>query len=428
MTDPELEALLAARRAHLNPALSTAYGGLHVVSGRGSKLFDSAGNEYLDCVNNVCHAGHQHPRVVEALCDQARRLNTNTRYVYRLLGEYAERLADALPAPLDVVSLVNSGSEANDLALRMARAATGRTDVVVLDRAYHGHTVATLELSPYKFARGEQAPPHVHVAASPDPYRGEHRGDDTAPAYVASVEAAFLRAEARGGAAALFVEALQSCGGQIEPPAGYLAGAFRVARAHGALVVADEVQIGFGRMGSHRWGFETGDVVPDLVTLGKPIGNGHPLGAVVTTREVADAFARGPEYFNTYGGNPVACAVGLAVLEVLEEEGLQAHAAAIGDQLLAGFRALAARHAALGDVRGRGLFLGLELVTDREARTPAPDLARAIVETGLHRRVLLSRDGPAENVLKIKPPMVFDANDAERLLAALDEAFDALEA
>ncbi len=287
---------------------------------------------------------------------------------------------------------VNSGSEANDLALRLARAHTGREDVIVLDHAYHGHLSSTIALSPYKF--GDARPAGTHVAALP-----------TEPDALDSLR------EQIGEPAAFFAESLQGCGGQIVYPRGYLSAAFDAVRAAGGVCVADEVQVGFGRIGEHFWGFELDGVVPDIVTLGKPIGNGHPLAAVVTTPEVAASFVTGMEYFNTFGGNPVSAEIGLAVLDVIEDERLQAHALAMGARLADGLRSL--RHDRIRDVRGRGLFLGVEL----ESRTLA-----ARVKEGLKARgVLISTDGPNDDVLKIKPPLVISAADCDRVVAALDE-------
>lgn len=413
----------ALREERMGPSLSLSYRRpLHIVRGWMQHLFDADGQPYLDCVNNVAHVGHCHPRVVEALARQSWVLNTNTRYLHEKLVRYAERLTATLPEPLSVCFFVCSGSEANELALRLARTHTGRRDVVVLDAAYHGNTSSLVELSPYKFdgPGGAGGPPGTHVVPLPDPYRGRHRGDGAGERYAEHVRDAVAAAEARGGVAAFFAESLPGCGGQIVMPDGFLAEAFRHVREAGGVCVADEVQTGFGRVGSHFWGFETQGVVPDIVTLGKPMGNGHPLGAVVTTPEIAGSFANGMEYFNTFGGNPVSCAVGLAVLEVIEEEGLQERALRVGERLLAGLRELGERHPLIGEVRGRGLFVGVELVRDRDKREPAGRHASYVVERMRDHGILLSTDGPDHNVVKIKPPLQFSAADADRLVATLD--------
>jgi 4-aminobutyrate aminotransferase-like enzyme len=329
-----------------------------------------------------------------------------------------------LPPPLEICFFVNSGSEANELALRLARAHTKRRDVLVLDRAYHGNTSTLIAVSPYKFlGKGGAgiAEPWVHVAAVPDGYRGQYVGVDrrTGEAYGGDVAQLVRRAGSSIGA--FLVEPLMSCAGQIVPPPGYLDTAFRAVRAAGGLCVVDEVQVGFGRVGTHFWGFETQQVVPDVVVMGKPIGNGHPIGAVVTTREVAASFENGMEFFSTFGGNPVSCAIGLAVLDVIRDEHLQAHAHAIGTQFLDGLRALARRHELIGDVRGSGLFLGVEMVRDRETREPATAEAADLINRMKDRGVLLSTDGPFDNVLKIKPPMVLTADDVAMVLRLLDE-------
>ncbi len=419
---------LRERRARLlGRSLSLSYAEpIHVVRGRGACLYDVWGREYLDCVNNVAHVGHEHPRVVAAAQRQTAVLNTNTRYLHEAVLEYAERLAALLPNPLSVCFFVNSGSEANELALRMARTVTGGLGVVALEGGYHGNTQGLVDVSHYKFARagGQGAPPWVRAAPMPDDYRGRYRREDRdrATRYAAHVAEAFADLGASGQRPAAFMaESILSCGGQVEPPEGYLAAAYAHARAAGALCVADEVQVGFGRLGSHLWGFELHGVVPDVVTLGKPIGNGHPMGAVVTTPEIARAFANGMEFFSTFGGNPVSAVIGLAVLDVLRDEGLQARALDVGGHLKARLAGLMDRHGGVGDVRGQGLFLGVEFVADREPHTPDRAAARYAVERMKQKGILLSTDGPDDNVIKIKPPLVFSRTDADRVVAAVDE-------
>ena len=417
--------LVASRHVHLSRALSIAYREpLEIVRGEGQYLFDRRGRAYLDLVNNVCHVGHCHPRVVEAAHQQMARLNTNTRYLYDQLTDYAGRLAATLPAPLVVCFFVNSGSEANELALRLARAHTARRDVLVVEGAYHGNTNTLIEVSPYKFlGKGGTgvAEPWVHVAPVPDGYRGRRQGVDrnTGEAYGADVAEMVNAAGSRVGA--FLVESLMSCAGQIVPPPGYLQTAFRAVRSAGGVCIVDEVQVGFGRVGSHFWGFELQQVVPDIVVMGKPIGNGHPLGAVVTTPEIAASFENGMEFFSTFGGNPVSCAVGLAVLDVIRDEQLQARAQSVGTRLADGLRALSARHELIGDVRGAGLFLGVELVRDRQTREPATAEAADLINRMKDRGVLLSTDGPFENVLKIKPPMVLTEADVDMVVRLLDD-------
>jgi 4-aminobutyrate aminotransferase-like enzyme/Ser/Thr protein kinase RdoA (MazF antagonist) len=394
-------AIAARRRTNLSRALSLAYDEpLEIVRGAGAHLYDAQGRPFLDLVNNVAHVGHCHPRVVEAGQRQMALLNTNTRYLHPAIAEYTRRLVELMPDPLRVCFLVNSGSEANDLALRLAHAHTGREDVLVLEHGYHGHLSSTVALSPYKF--GRDRPPHTHVCALP----------------VGGVDGIASVAERLEGVApaAFFAEPLQGCGGQVVYPDGYLAEAFALVREAGGVCVADEVQVGLGRVGSHLWGFETQGAAPDVVTLGKPLGNGHPLAAVITTPEIARSFETGMEYFNTFGGNPVSCEVGLAVLDVLRDEGLQARAARRGEQLLAGLRAVG--HPAIADVRGLGLFLGVELDTRERAH--------AVKEALKARGVLISTDGPEDSVLKIKPPLVLTSGDCEHFLDAFRSALSGL--
>ncbi|MEV0143356.1 MULTISPECIES: aminotransferase class III-fold pyridoxal phosphate-dependent enzyme [unclassified Nonomuraea] len=422
----------ARRRVNFSRALGLSYREpLHIVRGEGTHLYDASGRRWLDLVNNVCHVGHCHPRVVAAGHRQAATLNTNTRYLHESVVEYARRLVELLPDPLRVCFFVNSGSEANDLALRLAAAHTGAEDVLVLDHAYHGHLSSQIALSPYKFDRrgGRGRPDTTHVCELPDPYRGrlrEGRDRDLAHGYAASVaeRLAGLRAAGRRPSA-FFAESLQSCGGQIVYPDGYLRAAFELVREAGGVCVADEVQVGLGRVGRHFWGFETQGVVPDIVTLGKPLGNGHPLAAVVTTPEIARSFETGMEYFNTFGGNPVSAEVGLAVLDVIRDERLQARARRRGERLLHGLRALQERHPLVGDVRGEGLFLGVEL--SLEDRRPATAQAAAVKEAVKARGVLISTDGPHDNVLKIKPPLVLGEADCDLFLDVLDDALDEVE-
>ena len=425
--------LLAQRRLHLGRSLSISYADpLKIVRGRGQVLIAENGDAYLDMVNNVAHVGHCHPRVVAAGQAQMAELNTNTRYLHDDIVAFARSLTATLPPPLSVCFFVNSGSEANDLARRLARAATGAADTIVVDVAYHGNLSSLIDISPYKFdgRGGGGRPAGTWICEMPDGFRGrlKYGEPDLGRRYAEDVGRQLDRMKAEGRRpAAFFCESILSCGGQIVLPDGYLAAAYEQVRAAGGLCVADEVQVGFGRVGSHMWAFETQGVVPDIVTMGKPIGNGHPMAAVVTTPAVANAFASGMEYFNTFGGNPVSCAVGLAVLEVVRDERLQANAARIGARMLAGLADLQAKYSLIGDVRGLGLFLGIELVRDRVTLEPAVAETKELVEGMKARRILLSVDGPLYNVVKIKPPLVFDAADCDRFLIALDDVLGEIE-
>ena len=314
-------------------------------------LFDDEGRKYLDAYNNVAHVGHNHPRVVAAARRQMGVLNTNTRYLHDNITRYAEKLTSLLPEPLSVCYFVNSGSEANELALRLARTYTGQRDMIVLEAAYHGNTTTLIDISPYKHngPGGTGTPDWVHIAPIPDDYRGAYKRDDPGAGakYARHVLEITEKLKAEGrGLAGFIAESLPSVGGQIVLPPGYLADAFRYVRAAGGLCIVDDVQTGFGRVGTHFWGFEMQGVTPDIVVLGKPIGNGHPLGAVITTPEIADAFHNGMEYFTTFGGNPVSCAVGLEVLNVVLDENLQEHARRVGERMLAGLRPFVERYPA----------------------------------------------------------------------------------
>jgi 4-aminobutyrate aminotransferase-like enzyme/Ser/Thr protein kinase RdoA (MazF antagonist) len=417
---------LRAERIGRNLSISHREAPLKIVRGDGVWLIDDRGRTYLDAYNNVAHVGHEHPHVVAALTAQAARLNTNTRYLHDNIIEYAERLVATLPAPLRVCYFVNSGSEANDLALRMARAHTKRRDVLVLDWAYHGHSDALIDISPYKYKRagGGGRPAHVHELALPDAY---HRPDSMSEdefvaAQLQDADDKLAALAAQGHTPGLFIaETVPSVGGQIFPPAGFYPGVYERARRHGALCMADEVQTGFGRTGT-MWAFEAYGVAPDIVTMGKPMGNGHPLAALVTTEAVAASFANGMEYFNTFGGNPVSCAVGLAVLDVLRDENLMENARCVGAELKAGLQSLMARHTLIGDVRGAGLFLGVELVTDRRSKQPATEAARTVVRIARREGVLIGTDGPHDNVIKLRPPMVLRSEQAQMLVQCLDAA------
>lgn len=416
--------LLERRAQSIGPSLSLSYRRpLHIVRGVMQHLIDADGRRYLDAVNNVAHVGHAHPDVARAGQQQMAALNTNTRYLHEAMLDYADRLTATLPEPLRVCYFVNSGSEANELAIRMARAYSGERDMIVVDAGYHGNTTTLVDVSPYKFKGpgGQGAPPWVHVVPMPDTYRGTFRDEGAGLKYAQAVREAVRRIRQAGRRPAAFLgESILSCGGQVPLPDGYLAEAYRHVRAAGGVCIADEVQVGLGRVGAHWWAFEAHGVVPDIVTMGKPLGNGHPLGAVVTTPDVAARFTNGMEYFNTFGGNPVSCVIGREVLEVIQREGLRENALDTGKYLMARLRDVAGRRRLIGDVRGNGLFIGVELVTDRAARTPAGREAGYVANRMRDMGVLVSTDGPDHNVLKIKPPLCFNRADADFLTDSLD--------
>ncbi len=422
---PTFEQTLATRKSVLGQNLSISYQHpLKIVRGWKQYLYDETGRAYLDVYNNVPLVGHSHPRVVRAAQEQLAVLNTNTRYLHDNANKYAERLTSVLPAPLRVCYFVNSGSEANELALRLARTHTKREDIIVLEHAYHGHTTTLIDISPYKFngpgGQGQKA--WVHVAPIADDYRGMYRRGETGlgkkyAAHVGEI-CESMKKEGRGPAAYI-AETLPSVAGQIVFPPDYLAEVYKYVRAAGGVCIADEVQVGFGRLGTRFWGFETQGVVPDIVVFGKPIGNAFPLAAVVTTQEIAASFNNGMEFFSTFGGNPVSCAVGLAVLDVLQDEKLQENALKVGSEWIRDLQVLQSRYPIIGDVRGSGLFLGIDLVDSRETRTPAPHQASYVVNRLRDQGILAGTDGPHHNVIKLRPPLIFSAADAARFTLTL---------
>ena len=420
------EESLAARKRLLGGNLSLSYEKpLKIIRGSMQHLYGETGRPYLDVYNNVPLVGHSHPKVVRAIQEQVALLNTNTRYLHDNILNYAERLTALLPDPLQVCYFLNSGSEANELALRLARTHTGREDVIVLEHAYHGHTSTLIDISPYKFdgPGGRGRKPWVHVAPIADDYRGAHRRGEAAlgKKYAAHVGEILGDCKKKGQRVAAYIaETLPSVAGQIVFPPDYLAEVYKHVRADGAVCIADEVQVGFGRLGTHFWGFGTQGVVPDIAVFGKPMGNAFPLAAVVTTREIAASFANGMEFFSTFGGNPVACAAGLAVLDVLRDENLQQNALTVGTQWIRDLRELQAKHPLIGDVRGLGLFLGIDLVTDRETRAPATRQASHVVNRLREEGILAGTDGPHHNVIKLRPPLCFTPADAKQFTSALD--------
>ena len=393
---------------------------VHLVRGEGVWLFDPDGRRYLDCYNNVPVVGHGHPRVARAVAGQQRLLAAHSRYLHEAIVELAERLTPTVPSGLDAVLVVNSGSEANDLAWRIARGATGRAGAVVSAHAYHGLTEATHALSPEEWAKGER-PAHVATVPAPDGYRGAYRREEDgwAERYAAHIDGA-ARALGDRGLAAMYIDPAFTADGILSPPPAYLQEAARRVQALGGLLVADEVQAGHGRSGTHLWSFHASGIEPDMVVMGKPMGNGFPVAALVVRSELLAAVPEETELFSTFGGNPVACVAALAVLDVIAEEGLVTNAADTGAYLRQGLMALAERHPLIGDVRGEGLLLGVELA-DQHTRAPASGRARRITEAMRDRGILISATGPAGNVLKIRPPLVFQREHADLLLQTLND-------
>lgn len=419
------EELILYRKHHLGKSLSLQYKvPIKMVRGSGQYLIDQFGRKYLDTVNNVAHVGHEHSEVVKAGQEQMALINTNSRYLHENINELAKELLETLPPELSVLHFVNSGSEANELAIRMVKAATGERDIIASEVGYHGNSNMCIDISSYKFdgKGGKGAPEHTHIFPLPDAYRGKHRGENTGELYADEVQTQIGVIHEKGrGVGAFIIEPIISCGGQVELPDGFLARSYQYVREAGGLCISDEVQVGCGRMGKTFWGFQLHKVIPDIVTIGKPLGNGHPLAAVACTPEVAEKFANGMEYFNTFGGNPVSCAIGTEVLRTIKKERLQEHALEIGEYLKAELKKLATEFHIIGDVRGQGLFLGFELV-DSEKKPLGPQ-ADYLANRMKHHGILMSTDGPDHNVLKIKPPLVFTKENAEELIFYLKKIF-----
>ncbi len=422
-TDADNYTVIAEKRSKmLGENLSLSYGTPeYMVRGRDQYLLNRDGQRFLDLVNNVAHVGHENPGVVEAGRNQMATLNTNTRYLHPSIVTYAESLLATFPDKLSRVYFTNSGSEATDLALRMARVATGHSRAIAMEMGYHGHTQSAIDVSSYKFNRngGAGKPESTSLMSLPDTIRKHSKYGDN---YMLEIDD-ILADHTTGPPACFISETIMSCGGQIELPSGYLEYVYHAVRKAGGLCIADEVQTGFGRVGSHFWAYELQGVVPDIVTLGKPMGNGHPLAAVICTEDVASSFHNGMEYFNTYAGNPVSCEIGLAVLNEIHDRGLQQRAHTLGKKLKEGLIELSERYDSIADVRGVGLFLGIEFSDGQE---PLAQLAKDVVAYMKAYKILLSTDGPHDNVVKIKPPLVITASDVEKTLRYLSIVMERL--
>ena len=412
--------LLADRARLMGPNIPTFYDDpVHIVRGEGVWLWDADGRKYLDCYNNVPHVGHCNPRVVEAICRQASTLNTHTRYLHEGILHYIDRLTATTDAALDTAILTCTGSEANDIALRMAEAVTGKRGIIGTDATYHGNTSLVSQLS-------QSNPPSVgfglgqyfRAVEAPDSYRNP---DPDGTRFAANVAAQIAALNADGtGFAALIICPYFLNEGFPDNPDGWLKPVAQLVRDAGGLLICDEVQSGFGRTGTHMWAHQKMGVVPDIMVLGKPMGNGHPIGGVVANRDVVAAFRDGYRYFNTFGGNPVSCAAAMAVLDELEEKSLLANAVEVGAYARARMNALAEKHVAIGDVRGSGLIFGAEMVTDRATKTPATAYTDRVINALRQRGILLSKLGRHRNTLKIRPPMPFSKDNADLLFDTLD--------
>ena len=387
-------------------------------------LFDESGRPYLDSYNNVPHVGHAHPRIQAVAADQLLRINSNTRYLHPAQIAFADKILSKMPSKLEVCYFVNSGTEANELALRLARAHSGGKDIITPNHGYLGNTTGAIAISAYKFNApgGVGQADWVHLVDVADDYRGRYQqGDpDRAHKYAAQVDNALLAITARGGKLAGFIaETFPSVGGQIIPPQGYLTEVYQKIRAAGGLCIADEVQTALGRLGDYYFAFEQQQVVPDIVVMGKPIGNGHPIGVLVTTKEIAASFAQGPEYFSTFGGSNLSCRIGKEVLDIVDDEGLMENARVMGHKLRDGLKKLQQKFPVIGDVRGYGLFIGLDLVIDQQSKEPATELASYIVNRLRDHRILMGTEGPDNNILKIRPPLTIEAADVEMILEVM---------
>jgi 4-aminobutyrate aminotransferase-like enzyme len=418
---PEDEALAARRAQALGPAYRLFYETpVHLVRGQGVHLYDPEGNAYLDCYNNVASVGHCHPRVVEAMARQAATLATHTRYLHDGILAYAERLLALFPSELSHAMFTCTGSEANDLALRIARACTGGTGVIVTDNAYHGVTLATAEMS---MSIGPAVAPGPSVFPIPAP-SAQNYPQGIAQGFAQAVTDACDRMAAQGiRPALLIVDTIFSSDGVYPDPVGFLAPAVAAIRKAGGLFLADEVQPGFGRTGSHVWGFQRHGVIPDMVSMGKPMGNGYPLAGLVLRPDTIAEFGAKARYFNTFGGNAVAAAVGLAVLDVIRDEALQQNAAKVGEAFAEGLRALATRHDTLGETRAAGLFIGQTILTDGQ---PDPARTARLVNALREHRILISSTGPRGDSLKIRPPLPFSRANVDQFLATLDRLLPTL--
>jgi len=414
-TDYEKE--IKRRFVHIGRVLSVSYDQpIKMKRAAFQYMFDADGNTFLDAYNNIPHVGHQHPRVVEAGQKQMALLNTNTRYLYDQLAEYAEKLIAKFPDPLNKVFFVNSGSAASDLAVRMAQTYSGNQNVVVMEHGYHGHTRLGVDISHYKFSSGGGAgqKEYIFKAPIPDTYRGIYKDQDAGKKYATELDDAIQKSEKQ--IAAFIAEPIVGCGGQVPLAPGYLKEVYPVIRKEGGVCISDEVQTGFGRIGTHFWGFEAQGVVPDIVVLGKPMGNGHPIGAVVTSDEIANAFDNGMEFFSSFGGNPVSCEIGMAVLDVIEEEKLQQNAFETGNYFMNLLLDLQKEFPVIGNVRGSGLFLGVEFIKDIGTMEPNTELAQFLKNKIRENFILISTDGPFDSVIKMKPPLCFNKNNVEQVI------------
>ncbi|WP_036153791.1 aminotransferase class III-fold pyridoxal phosphate-dependent enzyme [Maribacter forsetii] len=421
-----IPSLLKRRFKHISPILSTSYKEpIQMVKSAFQYMYDAEGNTFLDAYNNIPHVGHSHPKVVEAAQHQLAKLNTNTRYIYDELADYAEKLLEHFPSQLNKVFFVNSGSAASDLAIRLANNHTRSNTMMVMESGYHGNTQLAIDISDYKFnnSKGQGQKSHIIKATLPDTYRGKYNANDPNAGTLYGKDAVAQINQSKHPISAFISEPILGCAGQVPLADGYLKEVYPAIRAQGGVCISDEVQTGFGRLGDHFWGYEAHGVIPDIVILGKPIANGHPMGAVVCTEEIAKSFEKGVEFFSSFGGNPVSCVIASAVLDVIAEEKLQEKAKIVGDYYMALLKDLMQKYSCIGNVRGSGLFIGFEIVKDN-TKTPNTTLASHIKNELRNKHILVSTDGPFNNVIKTKPPLCFSKKDAENVVMTVNEILE----
>ncbi len=422
----ETVSVKSRRHQHISTTYTLSYHQpIHMVRSAFQYMYDAHGNTFLDAYNNIPHVGHSHPAIVEAGQRQMARLNTNTRYLFDHLARYVEKLQAKFPPSLNKVYLVNSGSAATDLALRMAKFHTQLEDIMVMELGYHGNTQTAIEVSDYKFnnPKGLGIGQHILKTEVPDTYKGAYKSSDQNAGIKYAQDAIKQIKEHPRPIAAFIAEPILGCAGQVPLAPGYLKALYPAVRAQGGVCISDEVQTGFGRMGDHFWGYEMQDVIPDIVILGKPIANGHPMGAVICTDTIATSFEKGVEFFSSFGGNPVSCDIASAVLDVIEEEQLQQNAKDVGHYYMSQLKALMARYPSIGDVRGAGLFIGVEIVQP-DTLDPNPKLAKHIKNVLRENNILISTDGYHDNILKSKPPLCFNKDNVDTVVAGIESVLE----
>lgn len=421
-TPKAISDVISERHRLTSPILSLSYDNPIYMKGSAFQyMYDAYGNTFLDAYNNIPHIGHAHPEITKIASQQIGTLNTNTRYLFDAFPEYAEALLSKFPETLDTVFFVNSGSAASDLAIRLANAYTQQNTIMVMEHGYHGNTQMAIDISHYKYAnkKGQGEKNHIIKTEIPDTYRGKYTNNDgtAGKAYAKDAIAQIENSDSK--ISAFITEPVVGCGGQVPLAKGYLKAIYPAIRKQGGVCISDEVQTGFGRLGDHFWGFEAQEVIPDIVILGKPIANGHPMGAVVTTKAIADSFGKGVEFFSSFGGNPVSCKIALTVLQEIENSQLQQNAKLVGDYYLSLFQKLKEKYNCIGDVRGSGLFLGVEIVKENSI-APNTELAHYIKNELRNRFILISTDGPFDSVLKTKPPLCFTKENAKQVVDTID--------